>query len=144
MSYHYFRSFIAAVRYDLALWDMKIAFRFRDGLSYGGRALDQRHKPNHSVDMIIHIAKDQSEQYTRRIIAHELRHVWQHKHNLLTYEWSYGEWVTVWDGVPYPNALLDRLFYATHDGYKHLPFERDADEYADDVSRRWENDTCTR
>lgn len=105
--------FIAAVKKDLKITDVKIYWRATMLANWAGSA-------NKDANTIT-ILKEQTKQETMRIIAHELKHIWQYNTGIFT-----GG--NVWNGTRYERKPIKRG--KVPKDYYDQPWESDAEKYA--------------
>lgn len=122
-----YRPIIDWVVNDLNLWDIDITYWFKAYKTLGGRATEKRN------GFVVKVSTNESDEYIRFTIAHELRHVWQYKHKKLTHRWDGTEWRRIWDNVEYLNSHTNKLFRNSPAAYKLQPWEKDANDYANRV-----------
>lgn len=128
-----YRPIIDWVVQDLKLTQAVIKYRFSEHFTFGGM-----HTFKRSTWHLIEINSYQRDKFIRFNIAHELRHAWQTVNKKLTTQYDY-EWYKVWNGtervaVSHCNALFGNgSAVAVNEAYRELPWEKDANDYANRV-----------
>ena len=116
---------------DLNLGDMIIRYRFKN---YGSGGTATQFPDGTCLAEINNALTDRTIRHT---IAHELRHIWQFKHNYNRDTWDGNQQVKIWrmgdSFVRMPVKEVNRLFTKRTREYDDLPWEKDANDYADRV-----------
>lgn len=122
--YTFYAPFIKRVTADLKLELFPIQWRFIDRKTYSGRAI------TYTAHAHIYISVRYGD--ALHTIAHELRHVWQTVQGHLTYDDTRG--VILWRGNEHCDYATERQYFNKSDEYYYLPWEKDANIYADIMS----------
>jgi hypothetical protein len=125
-----YKPFITKVIQDLGLAGYKIKYRFADLGRRGGQA-----KKTGYGELSIAINNTMEDKWIKHTIAHELRHIWQYQNNRLTQQYESGLgscqiWSNGGDYAKISNDTINYAFRRDHVAYKRLPWEKDANDYA--------------
>jgi hypothetical protein len=118
-----FNDFIQAIVNELGIDEVNLHWRATLNKNYAGVAY--RHTKS------VYILKGMSKSETMRVIAHELRHIWQYQTGIFP---SYN----VWDGKKFDTVVTIKRGKVPED-YSNQPWESDANDYAKEAIKKYKH-----
>ena len=131
IDYHTYKPIADYIVANLGLQSVTIKYRFAPYV-FGGMHTKRPEYHYH----LIQISTNLGDNGIRYNLAHELRHAWQTENKKLTWEYDKDakDWMKVWNGKErIPNTYVRSLFgngSTANSAYEHLPWEKDANDYA--------------
>lgn len=132
-----FKDFIKYVIADLGITG-DVKFKFADLNKFDGRHYYDSFYGGKYANHWILVNRDNTRARIYFIIAHELRHAYQHQTGMLRWNGN----VRQWNGVDYIDAIEignrgRSKKYFNSNGYRNQPWEVDANEYAEKIVARY-------